>query len=615
MREQLPILPIVILFAAAFLTPLVGMVVERWRLPRLRDWFAVVSLGISGAACLGLAQIIWTRGEVEYRLGSWPAPWGITLNIDGFNLMVALLVAGVSLLVGIYTVADMSQNSGLTRFYTLYLLLTVGIMGLTFTGDIFNLYVFLEIMSVAAYGLVAFEEERPEAIAGAYKYLVLGSVGTGAVLLGIAVLYGLVGTLNMRDLALKVQALGIQGQPPLALSLAMAALITGLGLKAAVVPLHSWKPDAYAGASMPVGAVLAAASTTASLYALVRLLVVIYIPWLNIVRPILLALAVLTMLVGGFLILQQNDLRRVLAYSSISQVGYILLGLGLWTPIGSSGALLHLMNFAIMETLLFLAAGVIIRQAGTSELRYLGGWGRRLPTNTMLFGLAALASAGVPPLNGFASKWLIYRAGLEAGHPFLTVIAVVVSALTLIAYGKVFSGLFLGPVKSEGKIFKPSFLTMLPTWVLAILCILLGLWPAQALTYLRPALAVLADAVPAVQVWGYWDPVVTGVLLLGIAVLASLVVAVSRSLTRSQPCPGKSALYLNGVSTVGDGWGCSYADRELYMAGQHLYWAVRRIFGPVLGALDLSFLKGGLGWVILTVGVLIFLLVQTIGGI
>jgi multicomponent Na+:H+ antiporter subunit D len=615
MREQLPILPVIITLSAAFLTPLVGMIAERGRLPFIRDWFVLTSIGISGAACIGLAQLIWAGGAVEYRLGNWPAPWGITLNIDGFNVMVSLLVIGVSLLVGIYCIADMKKSSGLTRFYTLYLLLTVGMLGVIFTGDIFNLYVFLEIMSIAAYGLVAFEEHRPEAVAGAYKYLVLGSVGTGAVLLGISVLYGLVGTLNMKDLALKIQALGVQGQPPLALSLAMAAVIAGLGLKAAVVPLHSWKPDAYAGASMPVGAVLAAASTSTAIYALVRLLFVIYAPWVSTGRSLLLALAVLTMLISGLLILQQNDLRRILAYSSINQVGFILLGLGLGTPVGINGALFHLVNFTVMETLLFLAAGVIIRQVGTSELRYLGGWGRQFPTITILFGLGALATAGIPPLNGFASKWLLYQAGLEAGYPFLTVIAVLVSALTLIAYGKVFSGLFLGPVKPEGEKFKPSLLTTLPVWVLAMLCILMGLWPTRVLLFLRPALAVLPDAEPVFTlVWGYWDPLVVGAVLLGISVVASLAVAVNRSLIRGRPCSGKNALYLTGESTGSDTWGCGYGDQELNVAGQHFYWAVRRVFGPALGSLDMSFRKVELSWIVITIFVMILVLVQWIGG-
>lgn len=485
MFPHAPILAIVTPLFAAFLTPLVNLLGERARAPKAKDWFVAAACVFTLALVLSMLPPVW-RGEVlVYKLGGWSPPWGINLAVDGLNLLVALIVAGVALLVAVYSVVYMERDHGLEKYYTLLLLAVAGSMGVALTGDIFNLYVFFEIMSISSYALVAFRRNWDSMEAG-MKYLIIGSLGTSFILLAIALMYGLVGSLNIADLAAKLEVIKAGEPLPLIVPLMLALFLTGFGIKIAVIPLHAWLPDAYQAAPCSVAALLAGATTTVGVYAVIRIGYMLFAALA--VGSVLILLGLISMAVGGLMALVQRDLKRLLAYSSISQMGYILLGVGLGSALGIKGGLFHLLNNAIFKVLLFMCAGVIFYRVGTSNLDELGGLGRNMPLTAACFIIGALAISGVPPFNGFASKWTIYVAGVEAGRPVYTVIAIVISALTLAYFLKAINSAFLGQRPERLREVKEAPTPMLiPMFVLTGLCVVFGVLPWLGLDLVAPA--------------------------------------------------------------------------------------------------------------------------------
>jgi len=480
-----PILAIVLPLFAAFLMPVVGILARRRGIKRAREWFAIAAvlvelvIVVSMIPALREGQIIPGQFPV-YELGGWSPPWGINLAIDGLNLFAAVIVAGISALVVIYSFVCMERDHGLDQYYTLLFLILAGMMGVALTGDIFNLYVFFEIMCISSYALVAFRRKW-QSIEASIKYLIVSSLGTSFILLGIALLYGMVGSLNIAHLAQKLPL-----EPTSAIIVPLALFVTGFGIKIAMVPLHMWQPDAYQAAPSAVAALFSGATATIGIYAMVR---VVYTLFGAFAIGIMLAvLGLVTMVMGALMALAQRDLKRLLAYSCISQIGYILLGLGLGTSLGIQGGLFHLFNNAIYKTMLFMIAGAIIYRVGTSNMDRLGGLWKNMPVTAMLFGVGALAISGVPPFNGFASKWTIYVAGIEAGQPVFTVIALITSALTLAYFLKAFNSIFLGQRPKHLSNIKETPLPMLfPIMLLAVLCIVFGVLPQLGIDIVRPA--------------------------------------------------------------------------------------------------------------------------------
>ena len=482
MIPHAPILAIVLPLFGAFLTPIVGISARRLGIKRAREWFAIAVLVAELAIVLSMVQPVWEGQVLLYKLGGWPPPWGIVLAADGLNVLVALIVAVMGLLVAIYSYVYMERNTGLDQFYTLFLLIMVGMMGVTLTGDIFNFYVFFEIMCISSYALVAFRR-RWDSIEASLKYMIVGSLGTSFILLGVAFLYGQAGSLNIADL---MQRLGGVARSTLIVPLAL--FVTGLGVKIAMVPLHMWQPDAYQAAPSAVAALFSGATAAVGIYAMVRVVYMLF--GALVVGWVLVILGLVSMVVGAFMALVQRDLKRMLAYSGISQLGYILLGVGLGTTLGIQGGLFHLLNNAVYKTMLFMVAGALIYRVGTSNMDELGGLWKNMPVTGGLFMVGALAISGVPPFNGFASKWTIYLAGIEAGGwgPVFTIIALIISALTLAYFLKAFNSIFLGqrPTGLE-EVKETSGLMLFPMIVLAALCVVFGLLPHLGIELVSPA--------------------------------------------------------------------------------------------------------------------------------
>jgi multicomponent Na+:H+ antiporter subunit D len=363
-------------------------------------------------------------------------------------------------------------------------------MGVTLTGDIFNLYVFFEIMCISSYALVAFRRKL-ESVEASIKYMIVSSLGTTFLLLGIALMYGLVGSLNIVDLAEKLAVIRATTDPlPMIVVLMLALFVTGFGIKIAMVPLHFWQPDAYQAAPTSIAVLFSGATATVGLYAMVRVAYVMF--GALAIGAMLAILGVVTMVGGGLMALVQRDLKRLLAYSGISQMGYILLGIGIGTALGIQGGLFHLLNNALMKMLLFMCAGAIIYRVGTSNLDELGGLGRNMPITAGLFMIGALAISGVPPFNGFASKWTIYVAGVQAGLPIYTAIAVIISALTLAYFLRAINSMFLGQQPEHLRNTREAPLPMLiPMFILVGFIILLGVMPWLGIDIVTPAQRVL----------------------------------------------------------------------------------------------------------------------------
>jgi len=475
-----PILAILLPLFAAFLMPVIGILSRRRGIKRAREWFTIAVVLAEFAVVASMLPAVWGGQVLVYQLGGWQPPWGVNLAIDGLNLLVALIVAGIGTLVMIYSFVYMERDTGLDQYYTLFLLIVAGMMGVALTGDIFNLYVFFEIMCISSYALVAFRRKW-QSIEASIKYMIVSSLGTSFILLGIALLYGLAGSLNIADLAQKLGQVA-----PSAVIVPLALFVTGLGIKIAVVPLHMWMPDAYQAAPSAVAALFSGATAPVGIYAMVRVVYTLFGAFA--IGIMLAALGLVTMVIGALMALAQRDLKRLLAYSGISQVGYVLLGIGLGTVLGIQGGLFHLFNNAIYKTMLFMIAGAIIYRVGTSNMDQLGGLWKNMPVTATLFAVGALAISGVPPFNGFASKWMIYVAGIEAGQPVFTIIALITSALTLAYFLKALNSIFLGQRPKHLSDVKETPLPMMfPIMLLAVLCVVFGVLPQLGIDIVRPA--------------------------------------------------------------------------------------------------------------------------------
>ena len=406
----------------------------------LAGWMACLTmlvLMLTALATVGSA----TGGEMIYNMGGWATPIGIDLRMDNLTSLMVVTINTIGLAVVLYAVDYMRQFTARPRFYSLFLLMVTGMNGVVMTGDLFNLYVFLEISAIASYSLVAFGCEQEE-LEASFKYIVMGSVSSALILIALALMYGVTGALNMAQVSGRVAEAGMDAP----LVLAFGLFICGFAFKAALVPFHAWLPDAHPAAPAPVSAMLSGVLIKAiGIYVLARLIFNVFGAQENILS-MLCWLGVLSMVVGGLMAVGQQDIKRMFAYSSISQVGFIVLGLGLATPLGLVGALYHLVNHSMFKSLLFLNAGAVEYCTGTRRLDELGGLNRAMPVTGATSLVGSMSIAGIPPFNGFWSKLIIVLACIEAGHYGFAVIAVLISIVTLGYQLKVQRGAFFAAV-------------------------------------------------------------------------------------------------------------------------------------------------------------------------
>lgn len=427
MGDNLPVIVVVLPLLAAMVTPALALWRSRW----VRYWTLGI-LSVCSGASIGLLVRVLASGAWRYEFGGWPAPWGIELVVDPLSAGMAVLVSGFALLSAIYgwDCPEPEGRLGPGSFHALYLLLTAGLLGIVLTGDLFNLYVFLEIASLAAYALVA-AGAGPKADLAAFRYLIIGSVGALLWVFGVGYVYALTGTLNMADAALLWPAAAGSRAAAVAVSL----MVAGLLIKMAVFPMHGWQPDAYASAPpriMPfVGGVMAKVSA----YVLFRVLYFVFQASgaAGSVLDVLGWIGALTVVAGSVLAVSQKDVRRMLAYSSVAQIGYILIGFSVGGRLALTGALLHIINHAVMKSCLFMAAGSVQRRFGSCRIEDFKGLSTVMPKTAAAFSIAALSMIGLPPGCGFFSKWYLLRGTIEAGAwPFVA--ALVLSSLLSMVY-------------------------------------------------------------------------------------------------------------------------------------------------------------------------------------
>ena len=457
---------VVIPLAAAFLILLLAK-----RIRFIGDLLANIATFLLVGLSIYSVILVKNSDLLVYKVGGWIPPLGITMVVDGLTSFMLVTVNLVAWLVAIYSISYMEQYTAKGKFYALFMLMLAGMNGVIITGDMFNLFVFLEIASVASYALVAFGVENEE-LEAAFKYMVMGVVASCFILMGIALLYSYTSTLNMADMSMVLAAKG----PGKLVGFVSILFLMGFGLKAAIVPFHAWLPDAHPSAPAPISAMLSGVFIKVlGIYALIRILFNV-IGVTSFMMSVLTTLGVISMFTGAFLAMGQKDIKRMLAYSSISQIGYIILGFGIGTPLAVLGALFHLINHAIFKSLLFLNSGAVEYSTGTRDLNKLGGLNSRLPVTSGSFLVGSMSISGSPPLSGFFSKLIIIVAAVQAGHFLLALIAALVGILTLGYYLKLQTGTFFGKLKEGLSGIKEVPLTMkLAMIVLSVLCVIGGI--------------------------------------------------------------------------------------------------------------------------------------------
>lgn len=431
------------------------------------------------------------NGVMVYKVGGWIPPVGIAMVLDGLTSFMMVTTNLIAFLITIFSINYMNKFTGRWKFYTLYMLMLAGMNGVIITGDLFNLYVFLEIASVASYALVAFGTESEE-LEASFKYLVMSSIASTFVLIGIALLYGYTSTLNMADIGAVLLRKG-NGN---IIYFVSVLFIMGFGLKAALVPFHAWLPDAHPSAPAPISAMLSGILIKAlGIYALIRIFYNV-IGVSEMFLGILMFLGALSMVVGVFLAVGQWDLKRLLAYHSVSQIGYVALGLGLGTPLGILGGLFHLFNHSVFKSLLFLNSGAIEYSVETRNLKEMGGLREKLPVTGATSLVASMSISGIPPFNGFFSKLIIIIAAVQSTHFIYAFWAVLASILTLASFMKVQKYAFFGKLNELYKNIKEVPIYMkISMIILAVICVISGilLYPGISDYFLNPARDVLLE--------------------------------------------------------------------------------------------------------------------------
>ncbi len=447
------------------------------------------ALGVIGTAALLAASIclmasVWTRGIQATQIGGWPAPFGITLVADMFSAIMVVLSGLMGLAVAIYSLVSVDSARERFGYYLLFHVLLMGVNGAFLTGDLFNLYVWFEVMLIASFVLMALGGERAQ-IEGSIKYVTLNLVSSAIFLAAVGLLYAVTGTLNMADLARRFSA---PDAPPLVTPIAMLFLVT-FGVKAAVFPLFFWLPASYHTPPVAVSAIFAGLLTKVGVYALIRSFTLLFVHDLALTHTLILVIAGFTMVTGVLGAAAQNEFRRILSFHIVSQIGYMIMGLGLMSRLALAGAVFYIAHHIIVKTNLFLISGVVHRLRGTYELKPLGGLYNAHPGLAILFMIPALSLAGLPPLSGFWAKFILIRAGIEAGSAVIVVVALGVGLLTLFSMTKIWNEVFWKRGEERPNPPDPGriawTLYLLPVSTLALLTVIIGLG--------GQALFVLAD--------------------------------------------------------------------------------------------------------------------------
>lgn len=471
MIAHLPVLQVIIPLMAAPIC----LMLKRAQLVWL---FSLIASGLAFAVSILLLQQVMTSDVISYELGGWQAPWGIEYRIDKLNAFLLVIISGISTVVLFAAQTSIEKEIPKDKhiyFYVLYLLSLTGMLGIVATGDAFNVFVFLEISSLSAYALIAMGKQR-QALWASYQYLIMGTIGATFILIGIGLMYQMTGTLNMHDLSQRLPEVA-QTRTVFA---AFAFVIVGVCLKLALFPLHLWLPNAYAYAPSIVTAFFAATATKVAIYLLIRFTFSVFglsfsfttIP----LQTLFMALGLIGIFVASTSAIYQSNVKHLFAYSSIAQIGYMIVGFSLSTVTGLTATLLHLFNHALMKGAIFLALAAVIYRVGNVELNNLRGLGRQMPLTMAAIVIGGLSLIGVPLTVGFVSKWYLLMALIEQGWWPVAVLILLGSMLAVVYVWRIVEvAYFKEPLDKSSTVKEAPMSFLIPIWTLVIANIYFGI--------------------------------------------------------------------------------------------------------------------------------------------
>ena len=486
MTDWLLVLPVVL---ALFTGTLAGLTL-RWR--RLSLSFIWVGIVLQFLAALGLINAVMDQGVIAVSLGNWPAPFGIAFVADYLSAAMVLITSIIGLATVCYASGDLSDRPSYPLYQVLIQILLAGVYGSFLTGDIFNLYVWFEVMLISSFGLMILDATKVQ-IEGAVKYVILNLISTLVFLLGIGLLHGATGTLNMADLSVKVQLLD-SGEMTLIASL----FLFDFAIKSALFPVFAWLPASYHTLPNAIVALFAGILTKVGVYALMRVFTLIFSLPETGLKPLLLLIAGFTMVTGVLGAAAHYNVKRILAFHTISQIGYMILGLALFTPLAIAGGLFYIIHNIIVKASLLLIGGFLQRKHGSDELADLGGAYKATPWLGVLFVIHAFSLAGFPPLSGFWGKFMLIRASLETEHYIMAATALFVGLMTLFSMAKIWAEAFW-KAAPEGQTTNPmsastKWLYLTPIAVMAALTVTIGLAVEPLYNYAMTAANQLLDS-------------------------------------------------------------------------------------------------------------------------
>ncbi len=470
-ENNLPALQVVLPLIAAPICVLLRRGTLAWLIAWSASWAAA-------AVAIALMLRVLDSGTISYALGGWPAPWGIEYRVDPVNAFVLVLVSVVGAIIVPYarhSIGTEIRSEQHYLYWTAYLLCLAGLLGVTITGDAFNIFVFLEVSALASYILIAFGRDR-RALVAAYQYLIMGTIGATFIVIGVGLLYLMTGTLNLADIAQRISEMPLH-RPLLA---ALAFLTVGISLKLALFPLHLWLPNAYAYAPSVSTAFLAATATKVAVYLLLRFSYTVFgrshvfelLPF----DEILLVLSVAAMFIASTVAIFQDDVKRMFAYSSVAQIGYITLGIGLASTSGLTGGIVHLFNHAVAKGAIFLLLGCVALRIGQPGISQMAGLAKRMPLTAAGLVVAGLSLIGIPGTVGFVSKWFLVLAALEKGWWWMAGLVLMSSLLTVVYVWRVIEICYFREPSADLKDADEAPLSMLvPAWIFVVACIYFGL--------------------------------------------------------------------------------------------------------------------------------------------
>jgi multicomponent Na+:H+ antiporter subunit D len=468
---HLPVLQVVVPLMAAPTCMILRNGKAAWVLALIISWAAF-------AVALSLLLQVIHGGPISYAIGGWAAPWGIEYRVDMLNAFVLVIVTSIGALVVPFARASVEREVASDRiylFYTMYLLCLAGLLGITITGDAFNLFVFLEISSLSSYVLISLGRDR-RALTASFRYLIMGTIGATFYIIGVGMMYMATGTLNMADLAARLPAMADSRT----VHMALAFLTVGISLKLALFPLHLWLPNAYAFAPTAVTVFLAATATKVAVYVMIRIVYTVFggpaifeqVP----IDKVLMGLGMLSMIGASLVAVFQDNVKRLLAYSSLSQIGYMILGLSLANVNGLAGGIVHIFNHAMMKGALFMAMGCIFYRVGSVQIDALAGLGRRMPFTMAGVVVGGLSLVGAPLTVGFVSKWYLIQGALDRGLWPVALVILVSGLLALVYVWRIVEAAYFRPSPDGASEIQEAPLSMLiPLGVLSVTCIVFGI--------------------------------------------------------------------------------------------------------------------------------------------